>query len=305
MVKVVAFLCLLASADAAVFIKIGDIEGESQDIRHVGESEVLSWSWGMNNPVLVAPGGGTTAGRVNVGAFTFSKRVDKATPKLMEACAKGTHHNRAVLSLSTGGRGSIEFYRFVCEDVLVSRVYNAGAGGEPFETVSLTFARVGVEYVRITPAGGPGEKGRFTWNIPANLEGGVTFPGDVVTDTDNDRLPDDWERLYGLDPARDDANGDSDSDGATNYEEFVAGTAPNSRDSVFKANFGTATGAATGTLTWSSVAGMQYRVLVSDRLGDPFQVFGTYSSTGDRSTSVSLPAIVGTKFFRIEVVPAQ
>jgi type VI secretion system secreted protein Hcp len=302
-VALAMFLCSAGTTvvPAETFIKIGDIEGESQDIRHAGESEVLAWSWGMNKP------GGATSGPVNVRALSFSKRADTATPKLMEACANGTHYNRAVLTIATTGRGSIEFYRFVCEDVLVATVQTAGSDGEdrPIETVSLNFARVGVEYVRITPTGGPGEKGRFTWNIAADREGGVTFPGDAVADADNDRLPDEWERLYGLDPARADADGDSDADGATNYEEFVAGTAPNSKDSVFKASFTVPTGAVTGRLTWSSLPHVQYRVLVSDRLEDSFQVLGTFWPTDERSTTISVPMSVGTMFFRVEVVPTQ
>ncbi|MDY6905999.1 MAG: M6 family metalloprotease domain-containing protein [Thermodesulfobacteriota bacterium] len=47
-------------------------------------------------------------------------------------------------------------------------------------------------------------------------------------DSDNDGLPTDWENLYGLNPATDDAAGDPDNDGFSNLEEFIAGTDPQS-----------------------------------------------------------------------------
>ena len=45
-------------------------------------------------------------------------------------------------------------------------------------------------------------------------------------DVDGDVLPDDWERLYGLDPSVNDALTDSDGDGMNNYAEFYLGTNP-------------------------------------------------------------------------------
>ena len=31
-----------------MFLKIGDIKGESADDKHAGEIDVLAWSWGMS-----------------------------------------------------------------------------------------------------------------------------------------------------------------------------------------------------------------------------------------------------------------
>lgn len=48
-----------------------------------------------------------------------------------------------------------------------------------------------------------------------------------LNDTDNDRMPDDWEERYGLNPYDPtDAPGDQDDDGITNAEEYQQGTNP-------------------------------------------------------------------------------
>ena len=52
-----------------------------------------------------------------------------------------------------------------------------------------------------------------------------------MVDADGDGLPDDWEKKYGLDPTRNDANEDKDGDGFTNAEEYAAGTDPSDRNS--------------------------------------------------------------------------
>lgn len=58
---------------------------------------------------------------------------------------------------------------------------------------------------------------------------GALQPGEVQAnkaDGDEDGLPDEWEKKYGLSLAENDANGDLDNDGFTNMEEFLAKTNP-------------------------------------------------------------------------------
>ncbi len=51
---------------------------------------------------------------------------------------------------------------------------------------------------------------------------------DVVKDSDNDGMPDEWEKANGLDPKdASDAAKDNDNDGYTNIEEYINGTNPN------------------------------------------------------------------------------
>ena len=49
-----------------MFIKIGDVEGESADKSHGKEIDVLAWSWGMSQSGNMHQGGGGGAGKVSV-----------------------------------------------------------------------------------------------------------------------------------------------------------------------------------------------------------------------------------------------
>jgi hypothetical protein len=82
----------------------------------------------------------------------------------------------------------------------------------------------------------------------------------TVVDSDGDGLPDWWEDLYHLNKnSATDAALDLDGDGASNLNEFRAGTLPNNSNSVFRiVGFRRETNDL--RITWTTVGGMSYRV---------------------------------------------
>ena len=90
-----------------IFAKLGDIKGESLDNKHKDEIEVLSWSWGVTNAVTVAgrhPGQGEFQTDLS-----FTHKIDKASPVLMQACATGVHIKEATITHRKAGKGQQEF----------------------------------------------------------------------------------------------------------------------------------------------------------------------------------------------------
>jgi pectate lyase len=65
-------------------------------------------------------------------------------------------------------------------------------------------------------------------NSPADVGGWPALKsGTTPTDSDDDGMPDEWEKTYGLDPNNgDDGSSDKDNDGYTNIEEYLNGTDP-------------------------------------------------------------------------------
>lgn len=82
-------------------------------------------------------------------------------------------------------------------------------------------------------------------------------------DANFDGLPDDWQtRYWGTNPANwSAANADSDGDGATSLQEFLAGTDPTSAESVLRTYI---TSSAQGwRLNWNTQPGLIYQVQIS------------------------------------------
>lgn len=132
-----------------MFIKIGDIQGESQDKTHSKEIDVLAWSWGMSNSGSAHSGGGAGAGKVNAQDLSFTKYVDSASPKLMLACCKGSHYDTVTLTVRKAGDKPLEYLKIKLTEVIVTSVSTGGSGGEDrlTENVSLNFAKVNLDYV--------------------------------------------------------------------------------------------------------------------------------------------------------------
>jgi type VI secretion system secreted protein Hcp len=149
----------------SVFLKLGDIKGESTAVGHEGEIEILSWSWGASNPATIGTtSGGLSAGRVAIADLSLMKLLDSATPKLFELVTRGTHTPKAVLIVRKEGDRPFDYLRITLEDVLVSSLQVSGATERPSESVSLSFAKVLVEY-RSQSSSGSGS----TW-IPASWD---------------------------------------------------------------------------------------------------------------------------------------
>ena len=130
-----------------IFAKIGDIKGESLDDKHKGEIDVLSFSWGVSNASSVTTGGGAGVGKASFQDMTFVHRIDSASNNLMEACTTGAHYPDATITHRKAGKGQQEFLIYKMNEVYVTNVHqNNSPEGDTTETVSLTFAKVAVEY---------------------------------------------------------------------------------------------------------------------------------------------------------------
>ena len=111
--------------------------------------------------------------------------------------------------------------------------------------------------------------GTNAWREPWRLRCGRLFyriglqqePWAGVIDRDLDGLPDDYEIRAGLSIDDDrDAESDQDGDGQTLYQEYVAGTDPTNRLSVFHIIDMIKSPAAGCRVRWTSAAGRRYRV---------------------------------------------
>ncbi|PPD44426.1 MAG: type VI secretion system tube protein Hcp [Methylocystis sp.] len=151
-----------------IFLKLGDIKGESTDAGHGGEIDVLSWDWGVEQGVAaIAGGGGGTAGKPKLRNLRFAHHIDAASPFLMQACASGKHPKDAVMTVRRPGAQGIDVIAVRLSGVTVASV-NAevnGANGELFETVTLSFSKINFDYTPTTKEGDAGAPLPFAFSV--------------------------------------------------------------------------------------------------------------------------------------------
>jgi type VI secretion system secreted protein Hcp len=136
--------------------KHGAIEGESQDSKHKGEIEVLSWSWGMQGKSSL--GGGPATGKATMRELKITKKVDKASTALMSALRTNEVIKEGILTLRKIGTSKLEYFKITIQDGRVMSLdVQAGdeLAGSPtlVERVSFSFNKISIEY---TPQGGDG-----------------------------------------------------------------------------------------------------------------------------------------------------
>ena len=153
------------------FLKLDGIEGESFDSKHKGEIDIESWSWGESQTGTHAGGGGGGAGKVVMQDFHFVMKVNKASPKLLLACATGQHIKEAVLLCRKAGKEQQEFLKIKFSDCLVSSYQTGGSGGAsiiPMDQISLNFSKLEYEYKEQKPDGSLGGAVKAGYNLKEN-----------------------------------------------------------------------------------------------------------------------------------------
>src|SRR5215471_4722574 len=128
-----------------MFIKIGNVKGESQDKDHGKEIDLISWSWGASQAGSGGVGGGGGSGKVQVQDLQIVKYVDNATPTLFKMCCDGTHIDSVVLTVrKAGGDKSLEYLTIALDTAIISSISTGGAaGGDRIqEQITLNFAKV-------------------------------------------------------------------------------------------------------------------------------------------------------------------
>jgi type VI secretion system secreted protein Hcp len=130
------------------FLKIDGVDGESTDKAHKGEIDVMSWSWGESNSGSSAAGGGGGAGKVSMQDFNFVMQFNKASPKLILACATGEHLKEATLVCRKSGGDAQEYMKIKMSDLIISSYQTGGSSGDviPVDQIAVNFSKIEVEY---------------------------------------------------------------------------------------------------------------------------------------------------------------
>jgi type VI secretion system secreted protein Hcp len=157
-----------------MFLKIPGADGESVGNGHAAEIDILAWSWGMSQSgtMHMATGGG--AGKANVQDVSFTKYIDKSSPKLQLLCLNGKNTGGdAVLTVQKAGEKPVPYVKITFTDFIITSVSTGGSGGEDrlTENVTINFAKVKFEYTPQKADGTADTTVPYTWDVAKNIAG--------------------------------------------------------------------------------------------------------------------------------------
>lgn len=158
------------------FMKISTITGESTDDMHKDWIELLSFSWGVQQPSsVVSSAGSLAAQRADFKDFSITKVLDKATPKLAVACASGEHFNEVKIEICRAGGDKVKYMEYKLTDVLTTSVRKGGHTAQetlPIEEVTFSYGQIEMNYTQTNKATGKGEgQVAAKWDLKANKKG--------------------------------------------------------------------------------------------------------------------------------------
>ncbi len=161
-----------ASPAFMAFLKLGSVDGLSQDANHKDWIDVLSYSEGVSSAASLTIGsatGGAEAGKVTFSDLSVSTYVDKTTPILFQYAASGKHFPSAVLEV-VKPNGTYLDYKL--SDVLISGLSDKGSAGDslPQEQITLNFSKIEWDYTPLNADGSPGTPVSAIWNLRGSAE---------------------------------------------------------------------------------------------------------------------------------------
>jgi type VI secretion system secreted protein Hcp len=156
------------------FLKIDGIPGESTDDKHKDWIEIQSFSHKIEQPAqaTASSAGGATAERVNHAQYVITHFLDKASPKIYEACCTGKHIKDVTIELCRSGGDKVKYMDIRMEQVLISKAEPHGSAndeGFPSETVSFSYGKIKWTYTQQKRTDGAGGGNVSSgWDLTAN-----------------------------------------------------------------------------------------------------------------------------------------
>ena len=128
----------------AVYLKIAEVPGECSDEDHPKWIECESFSLGVQNPISMGSGQGSTAtGTASFEPFMATKIMDSSSPLLNAFCAAGKIFDDVEIHLTMSlNEEQAVYQKYIFKKAAISYVGVNGGDTKPMETFSMAYSEV-------------------------------------------------------------------------------------------------------------------------------------------------------------------
>lgn len=129
------------------FIKINGIDGESKDLLHHGEIDVIRWRWNVG--AALSKNNNILSGNNTVNGFVFEHYIDKSSQGILHYFTSGRDISEVVLTIKKSDGAKLECLQIMLQEVVITNIqpicYNTMR--TPREKVELLYSRFTMDYV--------------------------------------------------------------------------------------------------------------------------------------------------------------
>lgn len=159
------------ATETAIFLKLGDIKGQSKDKDHKDWINISTYGYGITMNIGAGAGQVRQAGRASFGDIQITKLMDKASPSIAEAAASGQHFKTAEIeSMSAaGGDKRSKLIKITLENVHITTLQHDGQDNEVAkEKIGLSYGKIKWEVTTTKPDGSEDAPVRAGWDRDEN-----------------------------------------------------------------------------------------------------------------------------------------
>jgi type VI secretion system Hcp family effector len=149
------------------YVKFDGLDGESTEPMYRDWSDIIGFEHHFFREIVP---GTPTPGQLVFDPIVITKEVDKISPSLQDACARGTLFRDVEIHFAADytSSGRHAYYKYEFKDAIIvdyNVQWSSSSTGRPIEEVSLVFEEVMVTYVEIDSKGNPKGDTIFHWNL--------------------------------------------------------------------------------------------------------------------------------------------
>jgi len=136
----------------AIFLKYGALKGEVTATGYEDWVELTSFQWGVGRGISSGVGGGSKreATAPSVSEITVTRSMDAFSRDLLKESLGGKAVQVKIELTQTDNNGKhVAYQKYILDDTLTSGYSISTGGDRPSESLSLNFAKVDSEYLKI------------------------------------------------------------------------------------------------------------------------------------------------------------
>lgn len=150
-------------AEAAAYLKFDGVDGESKDKSHESWSNIMSFSQSISRDTSATSGSARARSSAVFHDFVVEKTLDKSSPKLAEAIAKGQVFPKVEIHLAAG---QTTYLKYELQNVMITSYSVSGDADErPTEQISFNFAQIKMSYAERGSDGSAKGNVEYSWKI--------------------------------------------------------------------------------------------------------------------------------------------